>query len=104
MKDKIMSFIEIDTYNRNLRMLEGRLGYKVPVYLLNNDDMCKEIMSFSEIDTTARNIESIMGVRKYPPAGSISYYICKAIEGFYFLFGIVVLIMTVIEMVKMLFF
>ena len=103
MKDKIMSFVEIDTYNRNLRMLEGRLGYKVPIHLLNTDDMCKEIMSFSEIDTTARNIELITGVKKYPPVGSIGYYICKAIEGFYFLFGIVVMIMMAIEAIKMLF-
>ena len=96
MKDKIMSFVEVDIYNRNLSMLEGRLGYKVPIHLLNMDDMCKEIMSLEEIDTTARNIELITGVTKYPPVGTISYYICKAIDGFYFLFGIVVLIVSII--------
>ena len=59
MKDKIMSFQELDNYRRNLNMLEIRLGNEVPQYLLNGNDMSKKIMSLTEIDTMARNIEMI---------------------------------------------
>ena len=48
MKDRIMTFRELNTYHMNLRMLEERLGYDVPRYLLNNDDMSKEVMSLMD--------------------------------------------------------
>ena len=76
MKDKIMSFHEMDIYSRNLQMLEARLGHEVPRYMLNSDDMCKEIMSLVEIDTMARNIQSmeLMNYCKNQKRSWIDYY------------------------------
>ena len=59
MKDKIMSFQELDNYRRNLNSLELRVGYKVPGYVINNDELSDKILNINEIDTLARNIESI---------------------------------------------
>ena len=63
MKNNIMSFTEIDTLNRNINMIESRLGYEIPKYMMDADDLSKDILSLSEVDTYARNIE-MMNLRR----------------------------------------
>ena len=94
MKDRIMTFRELNTYHMNLRMLEERLGYDVPRYLLNNDDMSKEVMSLMEIETTAKNIELATGiVTRLSGKKNILIIIC---EGFYWLIGLTVIILMIV--------
>lgn len=91
MKDKILSFNEVDNINRNLRMIEGSLGHEVPRKYLATTDLSKKILSFNEVETIACNIRLLEGSADTRPR-NFMYYI---MNGFYWFIALLFLLYTI---------